>query len=71
VNQNVKPRAGLIAKLLMMILLAFSILVMGCTTRKPKPIPPILEWYYVEESACVSKEDAKDLAVYLLELEGE
>ena len=54
-----------------MTLWLISILVMGCATTKPKPIAPILDWYYVGDSVCVSEEDAMDLAVYLLELETE
>ena len=69
---NAKSRARLIAKLFAMTLLAFSIVVMGCTHCPPlkeKPISPIVEWYAIGDSVCVSEDDAQSLAIYLLELE--
>ena len=44
----------------------------GCATVvKRKPIPPILEPVTIEGHVCFTQEDAKELGLYLLELEGE
>jgi len=71
-RQSVKPRlSGLPRKLLSVTLLLGLTLVTACAHQQTKPpLPPVLKMYPIEDSVCMSFEDAVQLGAYLMELEG-